>query len=120
MDKNIVKKEYTIDANGKRLGKVATEAASYLIGKNSTAFARNIAPAVTVVILNASKMDVSDKKSKEIYQSYSGYPGGRKTETLEHLGERRGYGEAVRRTVKGMLPKNKLQSVMMKNLTVTE
>lgn len=120
MEKNIVKKEYTIDAKGQRLGKVATQAASYLIGKNSAEFARNIAPAVSVVIENASKMDLSDKKSKEIYQSYSGYPGGRRTETLEHLGERRGYKEAVRRTIKGMLPKNKLQSVMMKNLTVTE
>lgn len=113
-------KEYTIDAQGKRLGKVATEAASYLIGKNSPEFARNIAPAVSVTITNASKMDVSEKKKEEVYQSYSGYPGGRSTETFEHLGERLGYAEAVRRTVKGMLPKNKLQSVMMKNLTVTE
>lgn len=121
MEKNITtKKEFTIDAKGKRLGVIATEAASYLIGKNSPDFARNIAPAVSVTITNASKMDVSEKKSQEIYQSYSGYPGGRKTETLQHLGQRRGYGEAVRRTIKGMLPKNKLQSVMMKNLTVTE
>jgi len=120
MEKNIVKKEYTIDAKGKRLGKVATLAASYLIGKNSADFARNIAPAVSVTITNASLMDVSEKKGKEVYQSYSGYPGGRRTETFEHLGKRLGYGEAIRRTVKGMLPKNKLQSVMMKNLTVTE
>ena len=120
METTIVKKEYTIDAKGMRLGKVATQAASYLIGKNSAEFARNIAPAVSVTIINGSKLDLSDKKSKEIYQSYSGYPGGRKTETMDHLGKRLGYGEAIRRTVKGMLPKNKLQSVMMKNLTVTE
>jgi large subunit ribosomal protein L13 len=113
-------KEYTIDASGKRLGKIATEAASYLIGKKTPEFARNIVPAISVTITNASKMDLSDKKSKEIYQSYSGYPGGRRIETLEHLGKRLGYGEAVRRTVKGMLPKNKLQSLMMKNLKVTE
>lgn len=120
MENNIVKKEYTIDASGKRLGKIATEAASYLIGKNSPEVARNIVTPVTVTIINASKMDLSDKKSKEIYQSYSGYPGGRKTETMEHLGVRRGYGEAVKRTIKGMLPKNKLQTIMMKNLNVTE
>lgn len=120
MEKNIVTKEYTIDAKGMRLGKLATQAASYLIGKNTPDFARNIAPTVRVTITNASKMDLSEKKSNAIYQSYSGYPGGRRTETLEHLGNRRGYGEAVRRTIKGMLPKNKLQSVMMKNLTVTE
>lgn len=112
--------EYTIDAAGKRLGKVATEAANYLIGKNTPAFVKNIAPDVTVTITNASRLDIIDSKKKEIYQSYSGYPGGRNEETLEHLGKRLGYGEVVRRTIKGMLPKNKLQSVRMKNLIVTE
>lgn len=120
METNTAKTEYTIDAQGKRLGKVATEAATYLIGKNSADYARNIAPAVTVNITNVSKLDVSDKKKNEIYQSYSGYPGGRSTETFEHLGERLGYAEAVRRTIKGMLPKNKLQKIMMHNLVVTE
>jgi large subunit ribosomal protein L13 len=120
MAKETTTKEYTIDASGKRLGKIATLAASYLIGKNTPEFARNIVPVVSVTITNASKMDLSEKKSKDIYQSYSGYPGGRRVETLEHLGKRLGYGEAVRRTIKGMLPKNKLQSLMMKNLKVTE
>lgn len=114
------KTEYKIDAAGKRLGQVATEAANYLIGKNSVNFVKNIAPDVLVTIENASQMDISDKKKTEIYQSYSGYPGGRKEETLEHLGTRLGYAEVVKRTVKGMLPKNKLQSVRLKNLVVTE
>lgn len=114
------KREYTIDASGKRLGKVATEAARYLMGKDSADFVRHNAAPVSVTITNASKLDISEKKKEEIYQSYSGYPGGRKTETLEHLGERLGYSEVVRRTINGMLPKNKLQKVMMKNLTVTE
>ncbi len=120
MEKTITKKEYTIDAAGKRLGKVATEAASYLIGKNTATVTRNNVTPVLVTIINASKLDIPAKKESEIYQSYSGYPGGRKTETLTHLGKRRGYGEVVRRTVKGMLPKNKLQPIMMKNLKVTE
>jgi large subunit ribosomal protein L13 len=120
MEKTITKKEYTIDASGKRLGKVATEAASYLIGKNSATVTRNNVTPVTVTIINASKLDVPVKKVSEIYQSYSGYPGGRKTETLEHLGKRRGYGEVLKRTIKGMLPKNKLQPLMLKNLKVTE
>lgn len=120
METNTTTREYTIDATGKRLGKIATLAASYLNDKNEPDFARNTVALVSVTITNASKMDLSEKKSKEIYQSYSGYPGGRRTETLEHLGKRLGYGEAVRRTIKGMLPKNKLQARMMKNLTVTE
>lgn len=114
------KAEYTIDATGKRLGKVATEAANYLIGKNLPTFTKNIAPEVVVKIENASKLDISDKRKKEVFQSYSGYPGGRKLETLGHLGERLGYREVIRHSVKGMLPKNKLQSVRMKNLIVTE
>lgn len=113
-------REYNIDAAGKRLGKVATEAARYLIGKDSPDFVRHNAAPVKVTITNASKLDVTEKKKGEIYQSYSGHPGGRKVETLEHLGERLGYSEVVRRTVEGMLPKNKLQAVMMKNLTVSE
>ena len=81
---------------------------------------KNVVADVLVKIENASKLDVTEKKKGEIYQSYSGYPGGRKTETLEHLGERLGYAEVVRRTVNGMLPKNKLQARMMRNLEVTE
>lgn len=114
------KTEYTIDAANKRLGKVATEAASYLIGKNSPAVVRHIAPAVTVKILNAAKLDITEKKKSDVYKSYSGYPGGQKEETLEHLGKRLGYSEVIRRTIKGMLPKNKLQALRMKNLIVTE
>jgi len=114
------KNEYTIDATAKRLGKVATEAATVLLGKDKADFAKHTVADVVVKIENASKMDIPEKKKTEIYQSYSGYPGGRKTETLEHLGKRLGYAEVVRRTVKGMLPKNKLQALMMKNLIITE
>ncbi|MFT5037187.1 MAG: large subunit ribosomal protein L13 [Candidatus Azotimanducaceae bacterium] len=111
---------YTIDAKGKRLGRVATEAATILIGKNKPDFAKNLVADVLVKIENVSQMDISDKKKNEIYQTYSGYPGGRKEETFEHLGERLGYAEAVKRTINGMLPKNKLQSIIMKNLEITE
>ena len=111
---------HTIDATGRRLGTVATEAATVLMGKDQPDFERHLVTPVTVTIENASKLDIPWKKKDEIYQSYSGYPGGRKTETLIHLAKRRGYSEVVRRTVKGMLPKNKLQSRMMQNLIVTD
>lgn len=121
MKTNTEKVEFTIDATGKRLGKVAVEAAKLLQGKNRTDFLRHTVAPVHVTIANASKLDITEKRGKEsVYQSYSGYPGGRSVETLTHLGKRLGYKEAVRRTVKGMLPKNKLQAVLMKNLTVTE
>lgn len=120
MESTVNKREYTIDATGQRLGKVATEAARYLMGKDTADFAKNTVAPTKVTITNASKLDVPIKKRDEIYQSYSGFPGGRRTETLEHLGERLGYVEVVRRTVKGMLPKNRLQKVLMKNLIISE
>lgn len=113
-------KSYTIDAAGKRLGKVATEAATYLIGKNDPSFAKHIIADVAVTITNVSKLDITDKKAGEIYQSYSGYPGGRKTETLDHLATRRGYAEVVRRTIGGMLPNNKHKKPLLAKLTITE
>ncbi|MCD5381577.1 MAG: uL13 family ribosomal protein [Candidatus Pacebacteria bacterium] len=113
-------KTYTIDAKGKRLGIVATEAATYLLGKNDPKFAKHIMADVSVVINNASKLDITDKKSKEIYQRYTGYPGGRREETMAHLGERLGYAEAVRRTIGGMLPGNKHKKPLLAKLTITE
>lgn len=120
MNTETTTKEYTIDAAGKRLGKVATEAATILMGKDQPDFQRHTVAEIIVKIENASKLDIPEKRKEEIYQSYSGYPSGRRTETLEHLGKRLGYAEVVRRTVRGMLPKNKLQSKMMKLLIVTE
>ena len=112
---------YTIDAKDKTIGKVATEAAQFLIGKNMTGFKRNLAPSVTVKITNASHARISEKKKdNKVYKSYSGYPGGLKEETLKSLAGRRGYGEVFKRAIKGMLPKNKLQAKMLKNLIITE
>ncbi|MEX0931014.1 MAG: uL13 family ribosomal protein [Candidatus Paceibacterota bacterium] len=112
--------EYVINANGKRLGKVATEAASILNGKNSPQFAAHIVPPVTVKIEDARLLDIPEGKQSEIYQSYSGHPGGRKEERLDHLAKRLGFAEVLRRTINGMLPKNKLQKLKMQNLTITE
>lgn len=113
-------KQYTIDAENKRIGRVATEAASVLLGKNSTDFARHRAIPVSVKIINAAKLDIPENRLREEFQTYSGYPGGRKTETLGHLAKRRGYAEVLRRVVGGMLPKNKLHDVRMKNLEILE
>lgn len=111
---------YTIDATGKRLGKVATEAASILLGKDQTNFARHTVADVTVTIENAGKLDIPEKKKGEIYQTFSGYPGGRSEETLEHLADRRGIEEVIRRTVAGMIPNNRLKKPRLKNLIITE
>lgn len=121
MTTSTTKKEHVIDAKGKRMGRVATLAASYLIGKDSPALVKHIPADVSVKIENASHMDISEKKrEQEEYQTYSGHPGGQKREKLGALAKRRGYAEILRRTISGMLPKNKLRDVRMKNLTISE
>lgn len=112
---------YTIDAKGKRLGAVAGLAARYLMGKNSAGFARNIAPKVRVNITHASALSLDPRKlTQKSYTSYSGYPGGLKVRGMKDVVAKKGYKEVFRKAVKGMLPKNKLQQVMMNNLKIEE
>jgi large subunit ribosomal protein L13 len=112
---------YTIDATNKSLGRLATEVASILMGKNSPTFARNTVSDNTVTVTNASKIKASQKKLLEkTYKSFSGYPGGLKIETMAKVTATKGYREVVATAVKGMLPDNKLKKDMMKHLTVTE
>jgi large subunit ribosomal protein L13 len=113
--------EYTIDAKGKKLGRVAQEAASILMGKNTPAFERNVVADHKVAIINASlaDIDVTKLETKE-YDSYSGHPGGLKMEKMKRVVEKKGYGEAFRLAIEGMLPANRIAKQMMKNLKVTE
>lgn len=110
-----------IDATDRALGRVASEAARYLMGKHEALWQPQVKPTTKVKIVNASKLSISSKKAGEkLYSTYSGYPGGLKQEPLSRLADRRGYSEVMRRAVKGMLPKNKLQDVMLKNLLIEE
>ncbi len=112
--------KYTIDATNKKIGRVAQEAATYLMGKNSVEFARNVVPNVKVLVSNAGLLDISEKKKGDkYYLTYSGYPGGQKKEFLGDLVDRKGAKEAVIRAVSRMLPKNKLRDRMLLNLEVT-
>ncbi|MDZ4284812.1 MAG: uL13 family ribosomal protein, partial [Patescibacteria group bacterium] len=111
--------EHVIDAQGKRLGVVAAQAAALLLGKHSPAFAKHIAFPIKVTIVNARLLAISEKKrDQEVYKTYSGYPGGQRVETLGHLAARRGYREALTRSIGGMLPKNKLHKIRMQNLLI--
>ncbi len=113
--------EYTIDAKGKRLGVVASEAASVLLGKRSAAVTKHTVADVQVYIINAGLLDIPERKRHQFeYRTYSGYPGGLKKEKREHLITRRGYVEIVRRTVAGMLPKNRLHKLRLHNLHISE
>jgi large subunit ribosomal protein L13 len=113
--------DYKIDAKGKKLGRVATETAMILMGKNKPNYRPNIAPNVKVVVENASKLSITDKKKSEtLYTRYSGYPGGLKVENLKSVIEKKNYGEVLKRAIHGMLPANKLRKVMLSNLTIKE
>lgn len=115
----MIKKIYTINAEGKRLGRIASEAAKVLIGKDSVNYAPNKEGETFVVIENVGKLLITEKKKKEkMYRAHSQYPGGLTEESLGRLMERRGVEEAVKKAVDGMLPKNKLRTPRMKRLTV--
>lgn len=113
--------KYTLDAENKKIGRVATEAAILLMGKNLIDFRRNTAPAVSVEIKNAKLASIDGKKMlQKTYSRYSGYPGGLRKLTMRHIVERKGYSQLFREAVSGMLPKNKLRAKMLRNLKVTE
>ena len=112
---------FTIDAKGKKIGRVASQAAKILMGKATPDYAKNKVSAVKLTIENVSKADISAKKLETtIYKAYSGYPGGLKEESMKQVVARKGYGEIFRDAIVGMLPDNKLAAIMLKNLTITE
>lgn len=112
---------YTVDASGQSLGRVASEAASILLGKKSVNFMKNEVVPVEVEITNATKLVMTEKRiaGKE-YTHYTGYPGGLRTTSLAMLIEKKGVGEALRKAVDGMIPRNKLRKERMKRLTITD
>ena len=113
--------KYDIDAQGKSLGRVATEAAKALMGKMSADYTPNKRSDVRVTITNAAKLVVREKKAiQKTFQNYSGYPGGHRLETLRSLTARKGYGAALRLAVTRMLPRNTMRIMRLKNLVIEE
>jgi large subunit ribosomal protein L13 len=114
----IKRQRHTIDASGRVLGKVATEAASLLMGKHKPIFSRHLDSGDFVVITNAEKIRVTGNKSQQkLYYRHSGYPGGLKSISLEKLSQTEPT-RVIEYAVKGMLPKNRLRDGMMKRLKV--
>jgi|SRR3989344_376135 len=111
----------TIDAQGKTLGRVASEAAKVILGKHKAGFVKNAVAGEEVQVINASKVRISGNKERDKkYVRYSGYPGGQKIESYAMLTARRGEAEVIRRAVLGMLPKNKLQAHRIKLLKIAK
>jgi large subunit ribosomal protein L13 len=116
--KEIKREWHVIDASGKILGKVATEAADLLMGKNKAMFTRNLDTGDYVVVTNASKVKVTGKKlEQKMYYRHSGYPGGFRAVPLAEMLEKKPE-MVIEHAVKGMLPQNKLGDAMIKKLKV--
>ncbi|NOR21217.1 MAG: 50S ribosomal protein L13 [Candidatus Aminicenantes bacterium] len=114
----IEKKWWVINAEGKTLGRLATEVAVLLRGKRKPEFAHFVDCGDFVVIINAEKINVTGKKlEQKKYYSHSGYPGGLKVKTLKELLDTKPE-EVVRKAVWGMIPKGKLGRAVYKKLKV--
>jgi large subunit ribosomal protein L13 len=109
---------HLVDVKDKVLGRIATEIATKLIGKNKKEYTPNIDGGDYVVVINAKDVAVTgNKDEKKMYYRHSGYPGGLKTRSLGNL--RENHPERILElAVKNMLPKNRLQSRRMARLKI--
>ena len=113
--------EHIIDAKGKALGRVASEAAKILLAKNTTTVKKNAVANVTVRITNAAGLSITEKKMlQKTYHSHSGYLGSDRSHMLKDIIAKKGHRDALTRAVKGMLPGNTLREKRMKHLIIEE
>ena len=115
---DVERRWWLVNAEGRILGRLATEVAILLRGKNKPEFAHFCDSGDFVVVINAEKIRVTGRKPEEkMYFSHSQYPGGLKSEKLKDLLEEKPE-EVIRRAVRGMIPKNKLGRQVFKKLKV--
>ena len=116
--KDIVRKWHIVDLKGKILGRAATDIAAKLIGKNKVYYVPNLDCGDHVVVVNATKVEVTGKKpSQKEYMHFSGYPGGLKRKLYKQIMLEKPE-RIIQQAVSGMLPKNKLRDSMLKRLYV--
>jgi large subunit ribosomal protein L13 len=116
--KDIQRHWHVIDASGKTLGKIATEAATLLMGKHKPMYVRYMDTGDYVIVLNAEKVKVTGKKlNDKKYYRYTGYPSGLKQETLGEMLAKHPT-RVIQHAVKGMLPHTTLGKAMLKKLKV--
>lgn len=117
--KDIKRSWHLFDAKEQILGRLATQIATVLMGKNKANFVPFLDNGDYVVVINAAKVKVSGKKAQnKVYFRHSGYPGGDRTETFESLTIKKPE-YIISEAVKGMLPKTKLGKLMVKKLFIS-
>ena len=115
---DITKTWWLVNADGRILGRLATEVAILLRGKNKPQFSNFLDTGDFVIVINAEKVSVTGKKlEKKEYYSHSQYPGGLKTEVLKDMLAQKPE-EVIKRAVWGMIPKGKLGRAVYKKLKV--
>jgi large subunit ribosomal protein L13 len=115
---SIEKKWYVIDANGQTLGRLASEIAKILIGKNKPEFTPSVDTGDYVIVINAEKIVVTGKKeTQKMYRRHTGYIGGLKEVVYKDMMAKHP-DRIITQAVKGMLPKNTLGSHMLKKMKV--
>ena len=115
---NIKRDWHLIDANGKILGRTATEIVKYLMGKHKKDYTPHVDMGDHVVVINCEKIKVTGKKAEQkLYYSHSGYPGGFKQVTYRKMSEEHPE-RIIELAVKRMLPENRLRDNRMVRLKV--
>lgn len=115
---DIKRKWYVVDADGKTLGRLATQIAIVLRGKHKPIFTPHVDTGDHVIVVNAEKIHLTgDKVRQKTYYRHSGYPGGLKSETVKDVLARKP-SAVVERAIKGMLPKTTLGKQMARKLNV--
>ncbi len=114
----IDRKWFIVDADGKVLGRIATEIARYLRGKHKPTFCNFQDNGDFIVVVNAEKIHLTGKKwDDKTYYRHTGFMGGIKSQTAKEVREKKPE-ELIRMAVKGMLPKNKLGRAQLKKLKI--
>ena len=109
---------HVVDAEGQTLGRLATEIARILRGKNKPQYTPHVDTGDFVVVVNAERVVVTGRKAEQkVYRRHSGYPGGLKTTTYEQMLERKPT-EILRRAVRGMMPKTRLARQQLRKLKI--
>jgi large subunit ribosomal protein L13 len=109
---------YLVDAENLVLGRMATQIANVLRGKNKPTYTPSVDTGDFVIVVNADKIALTGNKlNDKMYYSHSGYPGGIKSINAGKLQEKKP-GEIIKHAVKGMLPKNKLARHMLNKLKI--
>ena len=117
----MTKNSHTIDATGRSVGRIASEAAKALMGKMSASYTPHIRSDVHVTIFNAGKVSVREKKQvRTVLTHYTGFHGGLRKTTPARLAAKSGHGAVIRLAVRRMLPRNTMLTARLKNLTITE